>query len=1022
MHILFFLSGASALMYEVVWIRRLSLTLGHTVLAISTVVTIFMLGLAIGGFVGGRWADRRSATELLRDYGRLELLIAVWGALSLLLLAIFERVYLALAGAGQQGTPLYLCGFLGATVVLLLPTIAMGATLPLLSRLVIHGLNDLGPDLAKLYGVNTLGGCVGSAAAGFVLLPWLGLSLTTGLAAFTNLMIAVVAYSMVPPELSVAPESDGEEETDSGSVGYLLVACLAAAAAMACQVGWTRGLVLSLGSSTYAFAAILTLFLAGLGLGSLCYRKVVREPSASQMGWLQFGIGASVILTVGVLGYLPLVIVKLASYFQGSFAVTMLARLIPVILLLILPTFLMGIVYPLATHLFVGGPQGVGRTVGTVYAATTLGSIAGAFGAGFLGIPLLGAQGVIKLAAWVSLALALGCFLSRRDARGFFRIGAVVVVALVGLVLPRWNPAVMSSGAGVYSGTGHLNLNSDGEFIPPGFYRDGLSATVAVHIGPGYQTVRVNGKIDASLQLFDRLTMYLTGYVPALLHGDPKDVVVVGFGAGMTVEALSHIPSIRRIDCVELEPAMLEAGSYWRGYNSDILAHPKVKATVNDGRTFILASPRKFDIIASEPSNPWIAGVASLFTADFYQHCAERLNEGGVMCQWFHMYGMSEESVALVVRTFYSVFPEGAVWRSARGDLLLLGSETPLRVDLESMGKTWGSAPALQRRMLELNLYKEECLLGHYWLERDDALSFAGSGPLNTDDLPLLEFMAPLTLFDRDTITGIQEALESHRSKLLPVKESPSRLAAAGIGWLNTRRSDLVRKHLTLDSAPLVWARMTEDEDNEIALRAFDEAVERSDNWVANFWLANFEMRQGRWLEALPHYKKAWQGAPESVRVNILLAQTDCALEAGQFEIALELSQKAVSRTPGDSRACLLRGRALYHSGRFEEALSEFELGTRLNPSGLHLHLGRAHSLLQLGRDPEPVYQEIISLSPGYQQALLELARYQASLGRTKEALETVHRAAEYFPEETALRELEKQIESGEITPQDVLR
>lgn len=1018
-HSLFFLSGASALIYEIVWIRRLGLTLGHTVLAISTVVTVFMLGLALGGLYGGRWADRLELERLPRDYARLELAIGLWGGLSLFFLEIFERGYLRLAASEVSGIPLYLCGFLGALVVLLPPTVAMGATLPLLSRLVIGGRDQLGASLAALYGVNTLGGCFGAAAAGFVLLPWLGLRMTLGLAAFLNFAIALLAYRIVVVESEHAAEAPSSTYVPRS--GYLVVACLAAVAAMACQVGWTRGLVLSLGSSTYAFSAILTLFLVGLGTGSLGYRLLIGRPDAVRMGWLQFAIGAAISLTTLAMGYFPYLVVRITSIVDGSFLTTTLARLVPVAVLLFVPTFLMGIVYPLATHLYVGGQGRVAQTVGTVYAATTLGSILGAFGSGFLGIPLLGAQGVLKLAAGVSFALAFGCFFSGKGAAQI-RCILVLVVGLAGAFMPNWNAALMSAGNGVYASSRNLNLNESGQYFPPSFYKDGLSATVAVHLGPGWQTVRVNGKIDASLTLFDRLTQYLTGYLPGLFHREPKDALVIGFGCGMTVEALSHFPSTRHIDCVELEGAMLEAGTYWKGYNGDILANPKVRAAVNDGRTFLLATPRKYDVICNEPSNPWIAGVANLFTDDFYRHCSDRLNEGGVMCQWFQLYGMSEESVATVFRTFFSVFPQGAVWRSANGDMILLGSNSPLTVDLAELERRWMAAPQLRETMLELRLYDAECLLGHYWLEREDALKFAGSGPLNTDDLPLLEFRAPLTLFDRGTVEAIEKALDSYRSRLLPVETTPALLEKAGMGWLNTKRTDLMEKYLK-QSAPLVWGQFYGEEGKaEQALQSYEKAQEAPGSWVADYWLANSQAQNQDYDGAFINYQKALEEAPEVFLPTVLLSQADSAIAAGRPELALASSTEAMLQGSDGYLPVLLRGRALYKMGRFEEALHEFELGSQLNPADLGMQLGRAHTRFQLGQDPTEVYEETLQLAPGFLQPYLELARYHAIEGRPDLALTVVARAWKYFPDDPALVEARNEIENGSLTRDSMFR
>lgn len=327
-------------------------------------------------------------------------------------------------------------------------------------------------------------------------------------------------------------------------------------------------------------------------------------------------------------------------------------------------------------------------------------------------------------------------------------------------------------------------------FRPPAFYKDGLSCTVSVNFyGRDHMAMRVNGKVDASLGKTDKLTMYLTGYLPALLHTAPKKVAVVGLGSGLTLQALTNVPGIERVDCAELEPAVVEAGFYWSGFNGKVLEDPRVKLHVTDGRTFILGSTAGYDLIASEPSNPWIAGIGSLYTRDFYATCRDRLNPGGVMCQWLAIYAVSEADVAMVLHTFFDVFPNGTVWQSAPGDLLLIGSADPTPLDLERVRKIWAGSPEIQRQFYEIGLRRPEDLLGHYLLPREKILEAFGQAPFNTDDRPLLEFSAPLSVVRPNQVArNVQLLREIHKNSApLPAgfALTPDNLLAACQGWLN---------------------------------------------------------------------------------------------------------------------------------------------------------------------------------------------------------------------------------------------
>ncbi|MEW6277743.1 MAG: fused MFS/spermidine synthase, partial [Candidatus Eremiobacterota bacterium] len=759
----FFLSGATGLVYEVLWTRRLTLTFGHTVLAVSTVLTAYMLGLALGSLAGGRWSDRqardRDPARFLASYGGLEAFIGIWALLSIPLLGLVERLYLSLSRQGLSELPLHLSCFTGSVLVLLPPTVAMGATLPVMSRLLVHRRGQLGNLLSLIYGTNTLGAFLGAGLAGFVLLPRFGLLASLLGAAGVNLAIGGLAWSVGRRAVlglpAVSAEEAPERPAEAGSWLLPAVFGMAGMASMAYQIGWTRALALSLGSSIYAFSSILTTFLAGLGLGSLLYPRIIRgrQPRPHHLALVQLGVGLLGALTIPILGYLPRVFLALFPHIQDSFLKVLAAELAISALVLFGPTFLMGLAFPLLSHLYTTGVERLGRSIGTVYSANTFGCIVGSFVAGFFLIPGVGSQTTLKLAAALNLLLCAALLWALPP---FRRAASLAVAVLAGCVFlfPRWDPGVMAAGVAIRA----ASFQNQGErqlrlslFNRPAFYKDGLSCLVSVHYfnhqWRTWMDLRVNGKADASLTTLDKLTMYLCGYLGAWLHPDPKDVAVIGLGSGMTLEGLANVPGIRSIECAELERAVVDANVYWQDYTNHILRDPRVRLHVTDGRTFIMGSPRKFDIIASEPSNVWIAGTGNLFTRDFYRSCRDRLNPGGVMCQWLYAYSLPRECIDLAFQTFFEVFPYGMLFQTNSGDLIMVGSDQPIRMDLERLESLYNESEGMQRNFYAMDIFHPLQLLGHYVAGREEVIKSFPSRLRNTDDRPLLEFYAPMGLY-----------------------------------------------------------------------------------------------------------------------------------------------------------------------------------------------------------------------------------------------------------------------------------
>jgi tetratricopeptide (TPR) repeat protein len=411
--------------------------------------------------------------------------------------------------------------------------------------------------------------------------------------------------------------------------------------------------------------------------------------------------------------------------------------------------------------------------LGEAYAANTSGAIAGSFLGGFVLLPWLGLKHSIELAACLNLAGGL-LLLWHVPSRTSVRRRPELALGLATLALlafaPAWDLGMLSSGVGI-------GYQGQRVRATPIFYRDGVTSTVTVGLNSGlHPYIAVNGKTDASLTPADRRTQLLLGLVPASLHPNPQQVAVIGFGSGQTPVGLLSVPEVKEVRCAELEPAVLVAKKFFAPFSEGALEDPRLKLLLDDGRSFILGSPSKFDLIVSEPSNPWIAGIGNLYTKDFYQGCRRQLNEGGLMCQWFHLYAMSEPDIQMVYRTFFSVFPEGAIYRTGPGDILLIGAEQPPQMRPERLQALFAGNLPSAFWLASLELVEPRMLYATYLASRQDVVAYLDSygggfaeGPINTDDRPLLEFQAPLSLFSQK---GVIAEATSHFQNLVPPEQS----------------------------------------------------------------------------------------------------------------------------------------------------------------------------------------------------------------------------------------------------------
>lgn len=772
----FLVSGAAGLLYEIVWSKQLSYLLGSSLHSVATVVTAFLAGLAIGARVLGVPVSRRG--QGARVYAYLEIGVALLGVAILPILRTLDPVVGALyQSLGGESVGFALARFGLLTLLLLPPAALMGATLPVL---VAHLEKDLvGSALAKLYAINTFGAVAGSIAAGFILMPALGLLGTTGVAAGLNLLAAAVAWrarSRTTARAAVAPAAQVRPLLTPREQGVLVVLfAISGFAALTFQSAWVRLFGLILGSSTYSFAGVLGLYLCGLALGSALLSGVLRRVATLQgFAALQLGIAASATAGLWCFRTLPQQMLDLGNAVGADWAVLVLAQLLLVAEVLLIPCILLGAVFPTATRLL--QREDGGLAVGSAYAVNTIGAISGSLAAGFLLLPWLGVQGtvVLSIALTAALAVAAGVMALRRGAlTGRIRPVMAASLVLIGLGVafaPAWDPVLMS--AGTYRPLHARNLEasflasgSSGEAVRTVadaqrvlYYRDGINASVlvATDLDSVRRWMRVGGKIDAGTG--DMTTQVLVGLLPAAMADSGARTLVVGHGSGATAAA-ALAGGVGRTDIVELEQGVIEGSRFFHAPGEDPLDDPRVTLHMDDARTLLAHGAGRYDLIISEPTNPWIAGVNNLFTVDFYERVRKRLEPDGVFCQWIQLYELSPQTFGSMVGSFLKVFPDAlmfCVWSNS--DLVIIAAPPGRALSLERL-----STPAA-RRQLELARVgggeKAPEKLAIYYSTPLRYLAPLSTGiPLNLDDRPYVEYRAPRDMVEIGRASASQDPL-----------------------------------------------------------------------------------------------------------------------------------------------------------------------------------------------------------------------------------------------------------------------
>ncbi len=966
-----------------VWLRLLGLVFGNTTFAVSTVLSAYMAGLGFGSYFISKWMERWKKPLFI--YGCLEIGVGIYAALTPLLMTLIQKIYLVTAPSGAFSSLIFI-RFALSFLIIFIPTFFMGGTLPVLVRFFMQRDKNAGSVTAHLYGLNTIGAVSGVLLSGFYFLPALGLERTLLLCVALNVGIGLMAL-FLSKEIETVTETVEAVTSRRVRQGIWLPLALfiSGIAAMLYEVSWTRVLATVLGSSTYSFTIMLATFLLGIALGStFCKGYLQRnKPSILVWGYLQIAICVSALLALPLYPWVNVTVVRMYGLTVGHPSLMLFMMSLLCLCLMLVPAFSFGALFPMSVALYVRDPEDISRKVGFLYLWNTTGNIIGSLGAGFFLIPTIGIQRTILT------AILMGAFLAAVAAgAGLKRIVPSVVAILLVLVVAIGSVWQGVNGWDVRLISGGLNVDAPrfvGQKTPEIlaglfnhrilFYREGLSSIVSVGQEQDNRYLKVNGKTDASTA-GDMSTQLLLGHLPHLLHPAPSRSLVIGFGSGATLAAALVHP-VQNVDCVEIEQAVIDAAPLFDEVNFQAYKDPRAHIFVNDGRNHLLMEKGKYDVVISEPSNPWMAGVSYLFTKEFYNLVDKKLNPDGVFCQWIHAYSIAPEDFWMVVATVRSVFPHVTLWRATEDDFLVIAQRESFVYPGDPIDTRFASFPKLRKALGPYGIRNAASLLARFQLGEDTVNKMVESRGLNTDDRLPLEFNTPKTLYNaKDDLkkdiarSAMNEILPPMRgSKDMNPAQDPhflTDLADGYMGYLGFDQAkryyqaaaalqpdnadamtglarvlvvegkelmamELLEKSKTADALLVLGQIYTKQGIDDKAMAAFDASIFKDATRWELFWAkAQLAEKMGNWIMALEAYEACRRIV--GPRLNLDLAIARAHREAGDLERALSLISSLQVAYPMHYPVYQELKSTLIALDRPQEAIPYFEWLVKQNP------------------------------------------------------------------------------------------
>jgi predicted membrane-bound spermidine synthase len=944
---LFTISGFAGLIYESIWSHYLKLFLGHAAYAQTLVLAIFMGGMAIGSWLVSRFTRRIG--NLLLGYAFAELGIG-------LLAIAFHRVFgmvtgwafdTAMPALGGTGVDLFKWGL--ASLLILPASILLGTTFPLMSAGILRVYPETGGrSLSMLYFTNSFGAAIGVLASGFYLIDHLGLPGTILTAGLLNVTLALIVWLLTKrlPQVAAAPvETLAAPTTASRRIvrAVLILAFATGAASFIYEITWIRMLTLGLGASTHSFEVMLAAFILAMSLGAFWFRNRIANLK-NDLGWLAGLLVAKAFFAVyavwiysDVLDFIHWMLTAVTRTGQG-YTLSTLSGMLASMIVMFPTAFCAGMTLPLATHALTS--RGIGESaIGKVYGANTAGCIVGAAFATHIGMELAGVKGLTGLGALLDVLVAIFVIVvtaeGARRTRSFAVIGVFLAIGVVAFMSAQLDLLRMSSG--VY----RQGMFMDPKVQKVAFYRDGKTATIAVTDDGTMRMIRTNGKVDASIErnperkaAVDEATMILAAALPIAIKPNAELVANIGFGSGLTTHTLLASPKIKDLDSIEIERAMIEGAKLFEPRNSRAYADPRSHIHIEDAKTFFASAGKRYDIIVSEPSNPWVSGVSTLFSEEFYGHVKRYLKDDGLLVQWVQAYEINPGLLSTIFQALGKHFADYTVYRTG-ADLLVVATVK-------------GPLPPLSAQVFSYPAFAADLrYLGYESLADLQALRMGGRAalhplftstgfPANSDFFPILDQRAPRSRFRAETA----EELPLIREGLVPVLalldgDWPTPLSRVQAGGRNRPQ----RVDRTLVGAEAIGVMMSGSADSSRVL----SAVQMNAALLAHALMDNCAGATAQWVDALTEValaampylntaeaavmfdraraSKCYQSLTEPQRRHIAWLQAINDLDAGAIYTQAEfLLRNTPAREPEHGLYVLSALTGAVASGRIAEA------------------------------------------------------------------------------------------------------
>lgn len=769
--ILFFASGFTGLGYEVLWGRWLHSIFGVSAWAVSTILAAFMAGLALGSYLGGHLRTTLKLNPFL-IYGLLELGIGIYAILLPHILNFSEWIIGEYAFNLIAHYTFYnIIRFILCLLIILIPTTFMGATLPLLTEYISRKASEPIKWSGYLYGINTLGAFIGCFCSGFFLIPNLSLTNTNFVLLTINLIVGLISttFTLIYEKNNKIIESSPSHFTKSENkkvnkdiiyICILFIFLINGAFNINYEVLWTKALSLVIGTTTYAFTVMLSIFLSGIAIGSIIVSKKIDKIKNK---WeaifiIQFLMSFWVIASPILINKMPFVYLKMLILFGTTWSNSLIIKIFLCSMLMFPLTLLMGAVFPLGFHIAFKNRETLREKVADLYCINTAGGIIGSFLAGFIFIPLIGIELSLKTTAFLHIAtivIALFIVAAKHKALSLKKtyISAGLIIMIIIALIAHWDIKILASGVYFQPETfiddkGKILLKEKMNSVQIPFHYEGIAGIVDVLETPaGYRALAINAKPVATSNFYDYRVQRLLGILPLLLHPNPENILVIGLGTGMTSGTGAIDPKSKEILIIEINKGAVKASDLFTLWNLNVVKQANVKTIIEDAMHYIKFTKNKYDIITSDPIHPFVAGSGNLYSSEHYDESTKKLKEGGIFCQWVPLYQLNEIDIKTILKTFHNSFKNAVVWATGT-DFILCGAKTHYKTNLKDFYQKATNAP--YKSILDLlGFWKPEEIAMAYVGKLEDLRSYFADGYINKLNEPFLEFSTPKAIFKK---------------------------------------------------------------------------------------------------------------------------------------------------------------------------------------------------------------------------------------------------------------------------------